>query len=528
MRNTNRKGGAKPGRTPGRRREEGSRSNTGRRTEHGTSGEERRPGPPRKYAGKPGKPFKRDIDDNSRETPFRRERSDRPYDPESKPRSYRKKEGEHSDDKPFRRERSDRLYDPESKPRSYRKKEGEHSDDRPFRRERTDRPYDPESKPRSYRKKEGERADEKPFRRERSDRPYDPESKPRSYRKKEGEHSDDRPFRRERSDRPYDPESKPRSYRKKEGEHSDDKPFRRERTDRPYDLESKPRSYRKKEGEHSDDRPFRRERSDRPYDTDDRKKSYRNERGDTPLRRSRKPSADGLTRLNKYIANAGICSRREADELIQAGVIKVNGQVVTEMGYKVGPGDKVMYEDQLIRSEKLVYVLLNKPKGYITTVDDPYDRKTVMALVESACKERIYPVGRLDRNTSGLLLLTNDGDLAKKLTHPKHNIRKVYHAELDKALTKADMLTIAGGIELEDGLAQVDEIAYAEGGSKKEIGIELHSGKNRIVRRIFESLGYDVVKLDRVIFAGLTKKDLPRSHWRMLTEKEVNFLKMIR
>jgi len=403
MRNTNRKGGDKPGRSTGRRREESSRSNTGRRTEHGNT-EEERPGPPRKYAGKPGKPFKRRQDDNSRETPFRRERDDRSYDPESKPRSYRKKEGEHSDDKPFRRERSDRPYDPESKPRSYRKSEGDRSDDRPFRRER----------------------------------------------------------------------------------------------------------------------------SDRPYDKDNRKNSYRNEKSDMPERKTRRPSTGGLTRLNKYIANAGICSRREADELIQAGVIKVNGTVITELGYKVGLGDKVMYEDQLIRSEKLVYVLLNKPKGYITTVDDPYDRKTVMTLVESACKERIYPVGRLDRNTSGLLLLTNDGDLAKKLTHPKHNIRKVYHAELDKALTKADMLSIAGGIELEDGLAQVDEIAYAEGGSKKEIGIELHSGKNRIVRRIFESLGYEVMKLDRVIFAGLTKKDLPRGHWRMLTEKEVNFLKMIR
>ena len=207
----------------------------------------------------------------------------------------------------------------------------------------------------------------------------------------------------------------------------------------------------------------------------------------------------------------------------------MNGKIITELGYKIGPGDRVQYEDQPIRSEKLVYVLLNKPKGYITTADDPFERKTVMTLVEDACKERIYPVGRLDRNTSGLLLFTNDGDLAKKLTHPKHNIRKVYHVELDKALVKADMMKIAEGVELEDGVAEVDEIAYAEGSaSKKEIGIELHSGRNRIVRRIFESLGYDVVKLDRVIFAGLTKKDLPRGHWRMLTDKEVNYLKMIR
>jgi 23S rRNA pseudouridine2605 synthase len=286
--------------------------------------------------------------------------------------------------------------------------------------------------------------------------------------------------------------------------------------------------YRRKDRDENEEKTFGRERTQKTFNKGFREKSSR--WTDKPASGNRrKPSEDGLTRLNKYIANAGICSRREADELIQAGVIKVNGKIVTELGFKVGPGDKVLYEDQLIRSEKLVYVLLNKPKGYITTTDDPYDRKTVMALVENACRERIYPVGRLDRNTSGLLLLTNDGELAKKLTHPKHEVRKVYHVELDKSLTKADMQKIAEGVELEDGPAHVDEIAYAEGSSnKRELGVELHSGRNRIVRRIFESLGYEVVKLDRVIFAGLTKKDLPRGHWRMITEKELNFLKMIR
>jgi len=239
-------------------------------------------------------------------------------------------------------------------------------------------------------------------------------------------------------------------------------------------------------------------------------------------------SEDGLIRLNKYIANSGVCSRREADELILAGVVMVNGKVVTELGTKISPSDKVQYDNQTIRNERHVYVLLNKPKGYITTTDDPFDRKTVMTLVADACKERIYPVGRLDRNTTGLLLLTNDGDMAKKLTHPRHRVRKIYHVELDKAITKNDMITIAKGVELEDGPAAVDEIAYAEGGSKREVGVELHSGKNRIVRRIFESLGYEVVKLDRVLFAGLTKKDLPRGHWRLLTEQEVNYLKMLK
>ncbi len=241
------------------------------------------------------------------------------------------------------------------------------------------------------------------------------------------------------------------------------------------------------------------------------------------------PSADGSMRLNKYLSNSGICSRREADELIKAGAVMVNGVVVTELGTKILPSDKVQYGNETIRREKLVYVLLNKPKGYITTTDDPFDRNTVMSLVADAGKERIYPVGRLDRNTSGLLLFTNDGELATKLMHPSHKVKKVYHVELDKALTKTDMLTIGDGIELEDGIAMVDEIAYAESGkSKKEIGVELHSGRNRIVRRIFEALGYEVVKLDRMVFAGLTKKDLPRGRWRFLTPKEVSFLQMIK
>jgi len=236
----------------------------------------------------------------------------------------------------------------------------------------------------------------------------------------------------------------------------------------------------------------------------------------------------GLIRLNKYIANAGICSRREADKLIQSGVIRVNGKIVTDLGIKVSPGDKVQYDDQTLKAEKKHYVLLNKPKGYITTTDDPYERNTVMKLIQNACKERIYPVGRLDRNTMGLLLFTNDGDLAKKLTHPKHMIKKIYHVVLDKNLKRSDLNVIAKGITLDDGFIKVDSIAHvSDSESKREVGIELHSGKNRIVRRIFEEFEYKVVKLDRVIFAGLTKKDIPRGKWRRLTDKEVNFLKMI-
>ena len=231
-------------------------------------------------------------------------------------------------------------------------------------------------------------------------------------------------------------------------------------------------------------------------------------------------------RLNKFLANAGVCSRREADDFIEAGVVTVNGQVVTELGTKVLRTDEVKFHDQPVSLEKKVYVLLNKPKDYVTTSDDPQQRKTVMDLVQGACPERIYPVGRLDRNTTGVLLLTNDGDLASKLTHPKFLKKKVYHVFLDKNVTLHDMQQIAEGIELDDGTIKADAIEYAHATDKKQVGIEIHSGKNRIVRRIFEHLGYRVIKLDRVQFAGLTKKNLRRGDWRFLTEKEVDMLRM--
>ena len=231
-------------------------------------------------------------------------------------------------------------------------------------------------------------------------------------------------------------------------------------------------------------------------------------------------------RLNKYLANAGICSRREADEFITAGVVSVNGVVVTELGTKIKRTDEVKFHDETVSVERKVYVLLNKPKDCVTTSDDPQDRKTVMHCVKDACKERIYPVGRLDRNTTGVLLLTNDGDLASKLTHPKFLKKKIYHVYCDKNVTKADLDQIAAGITLEDGEIHADAISYASETDKKQVGIEIHSGKNRIVRRIFESLGYKVTKLDRVYFAGLTKKGLKRGDWRYLTEQEVNFLRM--
>lgn len=239
---------------------------------------------------------------------------------------------------------------------------------------------------------------------------------------------------------------------------------------------------------------------------------------------NRKEESDGTIRLNRFIANAGICSRREADTLIESGEIKVNGQVVTEMGFKVRPEDTVQYGKKILNREKLVYVLLNKPKDFLTTTDDPEGRKTVMSLVEKASNERIFPVGRLDRNTTGLLLFTNDGELAQKLTHPSNGVKKIYQVELDKPITKEDFLKVAEGLELEDGKAEVDDVALI-GDTGKFLGLEIHIGRNRIVRRIFEHLGYDVVTLDRVQYAGLTKKDLPRGNWRYLSEKELIRLK---
>ncbi|MDE6457594.1 MAG: RNA-binding S4 domain-containing protein, partial [Muribaculum sp.] len=238
------------------------------------------------------------------------------------------------------------------------------------------------------------------------------------------------------------------------------------------------------------------------------------------------PDPNEQIRLNKFMANAGICSRREADEFIQQGLVKVNGEVVTELGTKISHNDVVEYDEKVVTLERKCYILLNKPKDCVTTSDDPNGRTTVMDLVKGACNERIYPVGRLDRNTTGVLLLTNDGDLASKLTHPKYVKKKIYHVWTDKDIAEDDMQAIADGIELEDGPIHADAISYATETDRNQAGIEIHSGRNRIVRRIFESLGYHVTKLDRVYFAGLTKKNLPRGRWRYLTQEEVNFLKM--
>ena len=243
-------------------------------------------------------------------------------------------------------------------------------------------------------------------------------------------------------------------------------------------------------------------------------------------KKTERTATTGEMRLNRFVANAGVCSRREADKYIAAGLVTVNGKPVTEMGVKVKMSDDVRFDGRKLNAEKKVYILINKPKDFVTTTADPHAERTVMDLVENACDERVYPVGRLDRTTTGVLLLTNDGELADRLTHPSHNVKKIYQVSLDKPVTKNDLMQIAEGVELEDGFIAADAISYIDPADKTEIGLEIHSGKNRIVRRIFEHLGYKVKKLDRVFFAGLTKKNLPRGRWRMLSQKEVQFLKM--
>lgn len=355
----------------------------------------------------------------------------------------------------------------------------------------------------------------------------------RSYKPREGGSRDykprtgDRDFKpREGGARDYKPRTGERDFKSKDGDSRDFKPreggykdykSRGGRTDDFKPSAGSSRDVKPREPREGDSRPFRKREEAQPRDTE----FNRPER--TVIAPARKTNEDkGLIRLNRYISNAGICSRRKADELIAAGVVSVNGEAVTELGHKVDPSkDLVRYNGELLKREKKVYVLLNKPKDYITTTDDPQERRTVMQLVDKASRERIYPVGRLDRNTTGLLLMTNDGELADKLSHPKNGITKIYNVELDKSLSQGDLNKIAFGLELEDGLIKPDNISYVAGGTKKEIGIQIHSGKNRIVRRIFEHLGYSVEKLDRVVYGNLTKKDLPRGRWRYLEDHEL-------
>lgn len=409
-----------------------------------------------------------------------------------------------------------------------------------YNREGGDRPYRPR-----FNSESGER----PQRAYSSDRPYRPRFNPNAEGGERPQRSyGDRPsYNRDGGDRPQRPYGDRPSYNREGG----DRPQRpsygnNSGGDRPY----RPR-YNSGDGGDRPQRPYGGssyggssygDRPQRPrFNPDGGRGGYgRPQQRRTPdydpnAKYSRKKQIEYKEqftdpnepiRLNKFLANAGVCSRREADEFITAGVVSVNGVVVTELGTKIKRADEVKFHDQTVSIERKIYILLNKPKDTVTTSDDPQARRTVMDLVKGACDERIYPVGRLDRNTTGVLLLTNDGDLASKLTHPKFLKKKIYHVHTDKNVTKADMDQIAAGIQLDDGEIHADAISYTDDVRRDEVGIEIHSGKNRIVRRIFESLGYKVVKLDRVFFAGLTKKGLRRGEWRYLSEQEVNYLRM--
>ena len=440
----------------------------------------------------------------------------------------------------YNREGGDRPYRPrfnnnneggERPQRSYNREGGSYErPQRPsYNREGGDRPYRPrynnneggERPQRSYgdRPSYGDRTQRPSYNREGGDRPY----RPRFNNNEGGERRSygDRPqrpsYNREGGDRPY----RPRFNNNEGGE-------RRSYGDRPqrpsYNRVGGDRPYRPRFNNGGEGRPQGFARPQRRTGDYDPNAKYSKKKQIEYKEQFVDPNEP--IRLNKFLANAGVCSRREADEFITAGVVSVNGEVVTELGTKIKRSDVVKFHDEPVSIERKVYVLLNKPKDCVTTSDDPQARLTVMDLVKGACNERIYPVGRLDRNTTGVLLLTNDGDLASKLTHPKFLKKKIYHVYLDKNLTKADMDQIAAGIQLEDGEIHADAISYADENKRDQVGIEIHSGKNRIVRRIFESLGYKVVKLDRVFFAGLTKKGLRRGEWRYLTEQEVNFLRM--
>jgi 23S rRNA pseudouridine2605 synthase len=363
-----------------------------------------------------------------------------------------------------------------------------------------------------------------------------------------GRRSFDKKSPRKRSDRSEDDRFKrkddesgrrgSKSFDKRDG---DDRPRGR----KPFDKKDRGRSddskreggknfatsrenYDKRHGkmkfERGEDTPAYKSKYERDYG---KKKPYKGKRGSQVLP-SESSKLDDRIRLNKYLSNSGLCTRREADEFIASGMVEVNGKTITEMGYKVNPGDVVKYAGERLSPEKSVYLLLNKPKDFVTTVKDPNGRSTVMQLIKGA-GARVFPVGRLDRMTTGLLMLTNDGDLAKKLTHPKHNVKKLYHVQLDKNVKAEHLKQLVEGVELEDGVMAADVVSYVgDGKDKREVGIEIHSGKNRVVRRLFEGLGYKVLKLDRVVFAGLTKKDLPRGRWRTLTEQEINNLKMLK
>ena len=468
--------------------------------------------PKRSYGSRDGKPFDRER------KPFDGDRPKRAYAPrEDKPFDR--------DRKPYDSDRPKRAFDSDRPKRTYGSR-----DDKPFDRERKPfdrdrKPYDSDRPKRAFDSDRPKRTygsrDDKPFDRER--KPFDRDRKP---------YDSDRPKRAFDSDRPK------RVYTPRE-----DKPFDSEET--PFDAENAPvevertkRKYTRREDKPVDADNQSSESENKPYEGEKRRKLFGEDHAERPQRdyrpkaeeyipkpRRRKAVDEVGIRLNKFISNSGVCSRREADDYITAGLVSVNGQIITELGTKIQASDDVRFNGERLKGEEKVYILMNKPKDFVTTLSDPNAEKTVMDLIAGNCPQRVYPVGRLDKSTTGVLLLTNDGEMTEKLSHPSNMSKKIYHVFLDKNLSGSDFKALLDGIELEDGLINADSLSYIDE-DKTQVGLELHSGRNRVVRRMFEHLGYRVKKLDRVFFAGLTKKNLRRGQWRFLTEQEVAMLRM--
>ncbi len=407
--------------------------------------------------------------------------------------------GKSFEKKPFKRSEDDRSSD--RKPAFNR--DDRSTDRKPFKRNDEGRSFEKKSFGGSN--AGGKSFEKKPFKRSEDGRSSD--RKPAFNR--DDRSSDRKPFKRNDEGRSFENRA-PR--RNEEGRFSDRKTAKSDGD----------RSFAKKSFNNTEEKPYKKKQA---YAGKNFRKDYKDwEKKGFPD--EKEEEVDDRVRLNRFISNAGICSRRDADKLIVDGEVTVNGEVVTEMGYRVNPTDKIFHNGKRVISEKKVYLLLNKPKGFVTTLDDPHADRTVMDLVRNACPERIYPVGRLDKSTTGVLLFTNDGDMAKRLTHPSHQKKKIYHVFLKESFPEENLEKIFKGIELEDGFVKADAISYVDPTDKSQVGIEIHSGKNHIVRRIFEHFGFRVQKLDRVYFAGLTKKNVPRGRYRFLTEKEINFLKM--
>ncbi len=497
---------------------------------------------PTRSVGRPRKtddfPFKRaDRPFGREERPFNRE--ERPSRGVGRPRK--------TDDSPFRR--SDRPAGrPVGGPTGRNERTFSRSSDKPFNRDdrsynRDERPFNREERP-SRGVGRPRKTDDSPFRR--SDRPAGRAvGGPTGRNERTFSRSSDKPFNRDdrsynRDERPFNREERP-SRGVGRPRKTDDSPFRR--SDRPAGRSvGRPAGRNERTFSRSSDKPFSRDdrsfnREERPYNREER--SFRNDdrpvhkrrvspaREFVPKRILKDPSRkkDDSIRLNKFIANSGICSRREADDYITAGLITVNGEIITQLGSKIKPGDDIRFNGERLKGEEKVYIVMNKPKDFVTTTSDSHAEKTVMDLIDGKCPQRVYPVGRLDKGTTGVLLLTNDGELTEKLTHPSQQQKKIYHVFLDKNLKSTDFKEILEGMTLEDGEIHADALSYIEE-DQSQLGLEIHSGRNRIVRRIFEHLGYTVKKLDRVYFAGLTKKNLKRGQWRFLTQEEVNFIKM--